>query len=67
MPRRSVTQALKVTGRERLVDPGPPVRVSYQLTKAGRALEQVIASIDTWAATWLVAIDKHPQPMHPLS
>ncbi len=46
---------------ERLVDPGPPVRVSYQLTKAGRALEQVIDSVDTWAAAWLGAIDKHRQ------
>jgi DNA-binding HxlR family transcriptional regulator len=38
---------------ERLVDPGPPVRVSYRLTQRGRALEQVIASIDSWAADWL--------------
>ncbi|TMF14932.1 MAG: winged helix-turn-helix transcriptional regulator, partial [Chloroflexi bacterium] len=26
---------------ERLVDPGPPVRVSYRLTSRGRALEPV--------------------------
>ena len=38
---------------ERLVDPGPPVRVSYRLTQRGRALEQVIASVDAWAADWL--------------
>ena len=30
---------------ERLVDPGPPVRVSYRLTPRGRALEPVIASV----------------------
>jgi DNA-binding HxlR family transcriptional regulator len=38
---------------ERLVDPGPPVRVSYRLTQRGRALENVIASVDAWAADWL--------------
>ena len=38
---------------ERLVDPGPPVRVSYRLTARGRALQQVITSIDAWAADWL--------------
>jgi len=39
---------------ERLVDPGPPVRVSYRLTARGRALGPVIASVDAWAADWLV-------------
>lgn len=39
---------------DRLVDPGPPVRVSYRLTARGRALSQVIASVDAWAADWLV-------------
>jgi DNA-binding HxlR family transcriptional regulator len=38
---------------ERLVDPGPPVRVSYRLTASGRGLGPVIASVDAWAATWL--------------
>src|ERR1700736_3577104 len=38
---------------ERLVDPGPPIRVSYRLTPRGRALQQVIASVDAWAADWL--------------
>src|SRR6266498_5286104 len=38
---------------ERLVDPGPPVRVSYRLTARGRALEPVLASIDAWAADWM--------------
>src|SRR5438445_13673956 len=38
---------------ERLVDPGPPVRVSYRLTARGRALSPVIASVDAWAADWL--------------
>src|ERR1043166_7813492 len=30
---------------ERLVDPGPPVRVSYRLTDCGHALEPVVAGI----------------------
>src|SRR5438094_441419 len=34
---------------ERLVDPGPPVRVSYRLTSRGRALEPVLASVSDWA------------------
>src|SRR5438067_11282682 len=38
---------------ERLVDPGPPVRVSYRLTPRGRALSPVIASVDAWVADWL--------------
>jgi len=40
---------------DRLVDPGPPVRVSYRLTPRGRALSPVIAAVDAWAADWLVS------------
>src|ERR1700716_2431837 len=39
---------------ERLVDPGPPVRVSYRLTARGRALEPVLAAVSDWADAWLV-------------
>jgi len=48
---------------ERLVDPGPPVRVSYRLTARGRELSPVLASIDDWAASWMTAtgrVDKQP-------
>src|SRR5438067_1864747 len=38
---------------ERLVDPGPPVRVSYRLTQRGRALEPVLAAVSQWAESWL--------------
>jgi DNA-binding HxlR family transcriptional regulator len=38
---------------ERLVDPGPPVRVSYRLTSRGRALEPVLAAVADWAEIWL--------------
>ena len=38
---------------ERLVDPGPPVRVSYRLTSRGHALEPVLAAVSQWAESWL--------------
>ncbi len=38
---------------ERLVDPGPPVRVSYRLTARGRALEPVLTAVSEWAERWL--------------
>src|SRR5437016_13078536 len=38
---------------ERLVDPGPPVRVSYRLTSRGRALEPILGAITEWADNWL--------------
>lgn len=41
---------------ERLVDPGPPVRVSYRLTARGRALEPVFAAVSEWADQWLIAM-----------
>lgn len=37
----------------RLVDAGPPVRVSYELTAKGRDLEPVVARIEEWAHAWL--------------
>src|SRR5437660_9507386 len=42
---------------ERLVDPGPPVRVSYRLTSRGRALEPVLAAVATWAESWLTTVE----------
>src|SRR3982074_1765531 len=38
---------------ERLVDPGPPVRVSYRLTSRGRALQPVLAAVAEGAESWL--------------
>lgn len=40
---------------DRLVDPGPPVRVSYTLTPVGRGLGAVILSIEAWGAALLAA------------
>lgn len=37
----------------REVQPGPPVRVVYELTDAGRALNEVIQSISDWAREWM--------------
>ena len=33
---------------ERQVEPGPPVRVSYELTRQGRAFGQVAEAIQRW-------------------
>ena len=32
---------------------GPPVRVSYELTEAGKSLEPVIESLGRWAERWV--------------
>jgi|SRR6188768_1368835 len=36
---------------ERTVDPGPPVKVTYELTACGRAFEQVAVAIERWGRT----------------
>ena len=41
---------------ERRVLPETPVRVEYRLTEKGRALQEAVSAISTWAETWL------PQP-----
>lgn len=38
---------------ERRVLGGPPVRVEYELTEAGRDLERVLREIAAWAHRWL--------------
>ncbi len=35
----------------RSVDPGPPVRVAYELTDAGRAFDRVAQAIEAWGRT----------------
>jgi DNA-binding HxlR family transcriptional regulator len=37
----------------RHVDPGPPVRVLYELTDMGRSLEPALAELKSWARRWL--------------
>ena len=37
----------------RTVIPGPPVRVSYELTKSGKGLKPVIEALSEWAKRWV--------------
>src|SRR2546425_1010742 len=37
----------------RTVMPGPPVRVSYELTEAGKDLKPVIECLGRWAEQWV--------------
>ena len=45
---------------DRIVVPETPVRVEYQLTEKGRALEQALASVGKWAERWIT--DSRPSP-----
>ena len=38
---------------QRTVFPETPVRIEYALTEKGRALEEVITAVSTWAETWV--------------
>ena len=49
---RELEDAAIVTRR---VEPDPPVRVAYELTEKGRALEPSLAAIGKWADKWLAA------------
>ena len=44
---------------ERCVYPETPVRIEYQLTEKGRALQTAVASVAEWAETWVAP----PQPV----
>lgn len=47
----------------RIVDHGPPVRVSYELTAAGRGFSEVAAAISRWGAMLIAAESpKKPRP-----
>ena len=39
----------------RHVDPGPPVKVMYELTDMGRSLEPALQELKSWARRWLRA------------
>ena len=52
---------------ERIVDPGPPVRVRYRLTEMGRDLEKVIIDMTDWACKWLLKEAECPRPRIPES
>lgn len=39
----------------RIVTPDTPVRVEYELTDKGRALEEPLRALGDWASTWVSA------------
>lgn len=39
----------------RIVTPETPVRVEYELTEKGRALEGPLSALGEWAGTWIAA------------
>jgi DNA-binding HxlR family transcriptional regulator len=56
---RLLTERLRELETEGLVRrtvlPGPPVRVSYELTDSGADLEPVIVDLSRWAERWVPA------------
>lgn len=54
---RMLTERLREMEGEALIErhviPDTPVRVEYQLTKKGQALERAMKAISTWAETWI--------------
>ena len=42
----------------REVQPGPPVRVIYELTDAGRSLSDIIRAVARWADEWTPPADE---------
>ena len=48
---------------DRIVVPETPVRVEYQLTEKGRALEQALASVGRWAERWITDARPSRQPV----
>jgi len=47
---------------ERSVHPGPPVRVTYELTDMGYALGPALGELKSWAQAWLVGPPVHSGP-----
>ncbi len=45
----------------RTVIPTTPVKIEYRLTPKGRALNDVIASVSEWAATWASVSTRDPR------
>jgi DNA-binding HxlR family transcriptional regulator len=54
---RMLSERLKELEREgivaRIVIPETPVRVEYELTEKGRALEHALAAVGRWAERWV--------------
>lgn len=60
---RLLTERLRELESEGLVRrnviPGPPVRVSYEMTEAGKELEPVIRGLGQWAQRWVTIKPHH--------
>ena len=48
----------------RTVVPSSPVRIEYELTDKGRALEESVAAIARWADRWVRPQDDHASAEH---
>jgi DNA-binding HxlR family transcriptional regulator len=46
----------------RIVTPVTPVKVEYELTEKGRALEEPLRAIGEWATAWIGAPGSEPVP-----
>lgn len=57
-------EAEGIVSREVL--PEPPIRVHYRLTEKGRALKDVVASIEAWADEWVESPDIDPSQQAPV-
>jgi DNA-binding HxlR family transcriptional regulator len=44
----------------RHVDPGPPVKVLYELTDMGQSLEPALQALKSWARRWLREGNERP-------
>jgi DNA-binding HxlR family transcriptional regulator len=57
---RMLAERLRELEREGVIDrvviPETPVRVEYDLTEKGRALEPVVRAISAWAERWVPAL-----------
>ncbi|WP_131160874.1 winged helix-turn-helix transcriptional regulator [Aeropyrum pernix] len=40
---------------ERIIDPGPPVRVRYRLTEMGEDMRSVLMELARWSCKWVVS------------
>lgn len=47
---------------ERIVIPDTPVRVEYELTEKGRALEHALGAVGKWAEQWVTELPPAERP-----
>lgn len=50
---------------ERVVDPGPPIAVTYSLTPLGAELEPAMGALRDWASKLMAAQADSARPAHP--